>query len=162
MFFTAFVCSCKSSIRNGATGSYCLLFLVYFFFCQIGADGTAKQCLILKQSQTDASFASFTRFSVLGLFHASAEKVKHHIWKHLLAVKILPACSSKMNMCLAVSHTWISHFFSNLIFSMRLPFNPLTNALLLQFMLLVKPPVMLFITRTTLVSPFAVAYILLS
>lgn len=82
-----------------------LLFLVYFF-CQIGADGTAKQCLILKQSQTDASFASFTRFSVLGLFHASAEKFKHHIWKHLSAVKILPACSSKMNMlCLAVSHT---------------------------------------------------------
>lgn len=100
MFFTAFVCSCESSIRNGATGSYCLL------FCQIGADGTAKQCLILKQSQTDAFFASFTRFSVLGLFHASAEKFKHRIWKHLSAVKILPACSSKMNMlCLAVSHT---------------------------------------------------------
>lgn len=34
MFFTAFVCSCKSSIRNGATGSYCLLFLVYFFFAR--------------------------------------------------------------------------------------------------------------------------------
>lgn len=68
------------------------------------------------------------------------------LWKSCLPAQARWTCCVLLFLTL-LPFRWISYFLSNLIFSM-----------LLQFMILVKPPVMLFITRTTLVSLFIVQW----
>lgn len=162
MFFTAFVCSCESSIRNGATGSYCLLFLVSFF--------ARSELMALQNSvwfwskvrlmhllPASLAFRSSGCFMLLQKNLSITSGNTCRLWKFCLPAQARWTCCVLLFLTL-LPFRWISHFFSNLIFSMQLPFNPLTNALLLQFMILVKLPVMLFITRTTLVSLFIVQW----